>query len=139
MEYLQRSIEEEEALMDTPDKGVDSLAEQLVQLQEELKATKAQKVRDCLRHPENAEVIEETYDAMENELQTQITGVKNQLRMSSERENTVVQVERTAKTVLKVFDRILDAESISRADLSEYFAVIARCKPRQTAQPFRLN
>ena len=44
-------------------------------------------------------------------------GVKNQLRMSGDKRNTVIQANRTAKTVIEVFDRILNAESISQDDL----------------------
>ncbi len=117
MDYLQKSITEEEALLtETKDTSV-SLEDQLARLQKELKAVKAQKLRDCLRDPENTDIIEETYDALEHDLVCQIAGVKNQLRMSGDRRNTVIQANRTAKTVIEVFDRILNAESISQDDL----------------------
>ena len=37
--------------------------------------------------------------------------------MSGDKRNTVIQANRTAKTVIEVFDRILNAESISQDDL----------------------
>lgn len=117
MDYLQKSITEEEALLtETKDSAV-SLEDQLARLQKELKAVKAQKLRDCLRDPDNTDIIEETYDALEHDLVSQIAGVKNQLRMSGDKHNTVIQANRTAKTVIEVFDRILNAESISQDDL----------------------
>ena len=117
MDYLQKSITEEEALLtETKDTSV-SLEDQLTRLQKELKAVKAQKLRDCLRDPDNTDIIEETYDALEHDLVSQIAGVKNQLRMSGDKRNTVIQANRTAKTVIEVFDRILNAESISQDDL----------------------
>ena len=117
MDYLQKSITEEEALLtETKDTSV-SLEDQLARLQKELKAVKAQKLRDCLRDPDNTDIIEETYDALEHDLVSQIAGVKNQLRMSGDKRNTVIQANRTAKTVIEVFDRILNAESISQDDL----------------------
>lgn len=117
MDYLQKSITEEEALLtETKDTSV-SLEDQLARLQKELKAVKAQKLRDCLRDPDNTDIIEETYDALEHDLVSQIAGVKNQLRMSGDKRNTVIQANRTAKTVIEVFDRILKADSISQDDL----------------------
>lgn len=117
MDYLQKSITEEEALLsETKDTSV-SLEDQLARLQKELKAVKAQKLRDCLRDPDNTDIIEETYDALEHDLVSQIAGVKNQLRMSGDKRSTVIQANRTAKTVIEVFDRILNAESISQDDL----------------------
>ena len=127
MEYLQKSIESEESLLTENRKTAVSLEEQLMRLQNELKATKSQKVRDCLRHPENTDVIEETYDAIESELSSQITGVKNQLRMNADHHKTTAQVNRTAKTVLEVFDRILSDEPISRDDLQFVIERITVC------------
>lgn len=117
MEYLQKSIAGEESLL-SETKGVAvSLEDQLARLQKELKAVKGQKLRDCLRDPDNTDIIEETYDALEHDLISQITGVKNQLRMSGDKHNTVIQANRTAKTVIEVFDRILNADSIGQDDL----------------------
>ena len=83
--YLQKCIREEELRDDHTDteKAAATLEEQLRQLQAELKVTKAQKIRDALRHPEDAELLDETYDALGKDLANRITGVRNQMTLNS--------------------------------------------------------
>lgn len=117
IEYLQKSIQEEEEVLDDSADVIESLEDRLAGLQAELKATKSQKVRDRMRHPEDADVIDETYDAMEKDLTDQITGIKNQILMSTDKHNTVINANRIARTVIEVFDSILEGEKFSKDDL----------------------
>lgn len=117
IEYLQKSIQEEEEVLDDSADVIESLEDRLAGLQAELKATKSQKVRDRMRHPEDADVIDETYDTMEKDLTDQITGIKNQILMSTDKHNTVINANRTARTVIEVFDSILEGEKFSKDDL----------------------
>ena len=117
IEYLQKSIQEEEEVLDDSADVIESLEDRLAGLQAELKATKSQKVRDRMRHPEDADVIDETYDAMEKDLTDQITGIKNQILMSTDKHNTVINANRIARTVIEVFDSILEGEKFSKEDL----------------------
>ena len=89
----------------------------LAELQEELKATKRQRVRDIMKHPEQEQVLEETYDELESDLLRRISGLQNQIQMTVDKRNTVIRVNRAAKTALEVFDDILNKEKLDRNDL----------------------
>ena len=89
----------------------------LTDLQEELKATKRQRIRDIMKHPDREEVLEETYDELENDLLRRIKGIQNQIAMTVDKRNTIIQVNRTAKTALEVFDGILAKPKLDRNDL----------------------
>ena len=117
IKYLQESIREEESVLDESDDVIESLEDQLAGLQAELKATKAQKVRDRMRHPEDADIIDETYEAMEKDLTDRIAGIKNQILMSADKRSTVVTANRIARTVIEVFDSILEGNKFSKDDL----------------------
>ncbi|WP_297871132.1 stage V sporulation T C-terminal domain-containing protein [uncultured Oscillibacter sp.] len=89
----------------------------LADLQEELKATKRQRIRDIMKHPDREEVLEETYDELESDLLRRIEGIQNQIAMTVDKRNTIIQVNRTAKTALEVFDGILAKPKLDRNDL----------------------
>lgn len=44
-------------------------------------------------------------------------GVQNQLRMTTDKRNTILQIDRVAKTALEVFDDILQKDRLDRQDL----------------------
>ena len=94
-----------------------NLEDILADLQEELKATKRQRVRDLMKHPEREEILEETYDELEADLLSRIEGIQNQLRMATDKRNTILQVNRVAKTALEVFNDILNKKHLDRQDL----------------------
>lgn len=89
----------------------------LAELQEELKATKRQRIRDIIKHPDQEAILEETYDELESDLTHRIEGVQNQIQLTSDKRNTIIQVNRTAKTALEIFDDILNKEKLDRNDL----------------------
>ena len=117
--YLQDCIREEEQRSDNAqtEKAAASLDEQLRQLQTELKATKAQRVRDCMRHPEDTEVLEETYDALETDLVNRIAGIRNQLTLNGGKADAMRKAKRIARAADEVFDSILQKETLDRTDL----------------------
>lgn len=93
------------------------LEEVLADLQEELKATKRQRIRDIMKHPEQETTLEETYDELEIDLIRRMEGLQNQLQMTADKRNTIIRVNRAAKTALEVFDDILNKEKLERNDL----------------------
>lgn len=93
------------------------LEEVLADLQEELKATKRQRIRDIMKHPEQEATLEETYDELESDLIRRMEGLQNQLQMAVDKRNTIIRVNRAAKTALEVFDDILNKEKLERNDL----------------------
>lgn len=99
------------------EQSADHLAEVLDDLQEELRVTKRQRIRDIMKHPEQEALLEETYDQMEAELQKKIEGINHQIDLLSDKRNTIIQVNRVAKTALDVFRDILEKDNLERTDL----------------------
>lgn len=84
---------------------------------EELKATKRQRIRDILKHPEKEEILEQTYEEMEAELENKIAGLKNQIELTANKRNTIIQVNRIARTAMEIFDEILKKDRLDKIDL----------------------
>ena len=119
-EMLQRLNEdlarEQEDVAET-EQSADHLAEVLVDLQEELKVTKRQRIRDLMKHPEQEELLEQTYDELEADLQKRIEGISHQIEMLSDKRNTIIQVNRAARTAMEVFHDVLSKDTLDRNDL----------------------
>ena len=107
------------------EQSADHLAEVLDDLQEELRVTKRQRIRDIMKHPEQEALLEETYDEMEAELQKKIEGINHQIDLLSDKRNTIIQVNRVAKTALDVFRDILEKDKLERTDLELIIQKIA--------------
>ena len=117
LEQLNHDLAKEQEDVTETENCADRLAEILVDLQAELKATKRQRIRDIMKHPEQEAILEETYDEMEAELQKKIEGIRNQIEMLSDKRNTILRVNRAAKTAMDVFRDILQKEKLERNDL----------------------
>ena len=98
-------------------KLAENSAEMLKQLNEELKATKRQRIRDIMKHPENEASLNELYDEMEADLQKKIDGLNHQIGLLADKRNTIIRVNRTAKTAIDIFYDILDRDKLERSDL----------------------
>ena len=94
-----------------------NLEDVLLDAQEELKATKRQRVRDIMRHPENEAVLDETYDELEADLLRKIEGLQSQIEHVTDRRNTMIRTNRAAKTAMEVFDDIIGKEKLEKQDL----------------------
>ena len=99
------------------EESADHLAEVLDDLSEELKVTKRQRIRDIMKHPENEALLEALYDEMEAELQKKIDGLNHQIDLLSDKRNTIIQLNRTAKTAIDVFRDIQEKDKLERNDL----------------------
>ena len=119
-EMLQRLNEdlahEQEDVAGT-EQSADHLAQVLSELQEELKVTKRQRIRDLMKHPDQEEILEQTYDELEEDLQKRIEGIGHQIELLSDKRNTIIRVNRAAKTAMEVFGDILNKERLERRDL----------------------
>lgn len=94
------------------------LREALENLQEELKATKRQRVRDLMKHPEREALLEETYDEMETDLMNRIAGLQAQITLTEDKRNLIIRVNRKAKTAMEVFDDVLNKDRLDARDLN---------------------
>ncbi len=117
IEQLNRDLDQETADIAETEQSADHLAEILDDLIEEMKVTKRQRIREIMKKPEKEAEIEATYDELEAELQKKIDGINHQIDLISDKRNTVIRVNRAAKTALDVFHDILGKEHLDRNDL----------------------
>lgn len=117
LERLNADLQKQDNDLEETERSAANLEDTLVSLQEELKATKRQRLRDITKHPEREQMYEEIYDEMEDDLERRIAGIQNQIDLTIDKQNTIVRVNRAAKTAMEVFDDILNKEKLDRNDL----------------------
>ena len=103
IERLNQDLAVEPENVAETEQSADHLASVLDDLHEELKATKRQRIRDIMKHPDQEALLEETYDEMESDLQRRIEGLTHQIDLLADRRNTILRVNRVAKTAMDVF------------------------------------
>ena len=117
LERLNQDLEREQEDVVETEQSADHLASVLAELQEELKVTKRQRIRDLMKHPEQEALLEETYDELESDLQKKIEGISHQIELLADKRNTIIQVNRAARTAMEVFQDILKKDHLERNDL----------------------
>ena len=117
LERLNEDLAREQEDVAETEQSADRLAEVLSDLQEELKVTKRQRIRDLMKHPEQEDILEQTYDELEGDLQRRIEGIGHQIELLSDKRNTIIRVNRAARTAMEVFRDILNKERLERRDL----------------------
>ncbi len=114
---LNADLEREGSDIAETERAEENLDRVLAELHDELKATKRQRIRDIMKHPENEALLDETYDEMESELLRKIDGLTTQIQMQADKRNTIIRVNRAAKLALDVFADIASKEKLERTDL----------------------
>ena len=117
LDQLNADLEREAEDVAETERSAANLESVLADLQEELKITKRQRVRDIMKHPDQEDALEETYDELENDLLRRMEGLRYQIAMAENKRNTIIQVNRVAKTAMEVFDGILNKPRLDRNDL----------------------
>ena len=117
LEELNAELARQDSDVVETEQSADHLAQVMEELREELKATKRQRIRDMVKHPDQEELLAETYDELEADLQKKIEGLDHQIGMLSDKRNTIIQAGRAAKTAMEVFGDILSKETLERNDL----------------------
>lgn len=117
LEQLNEELKRENDQVAETEQSADNLAAVLADLTEELKVTKRQRIREIMKKPEQEASIEALYDEMEADLQKKIDGIHHQIDLLSDKRNTVIQVNRVAKTAIDVFRDILEKDKLERNDL----------------------
>lgn len=118
LERLNADLEKEQTDIAETKRAEENLEALLLDKQEELKATKRQRIRDMMKHPEQEELLEETYDELEAELTQRIAGIQHQIEFASDKRNTIIRINRVAKTAIDVFHDILEKPTLDRNDLN---------------------
>ena len=117
LERLNAELAREPEDVAETERSAANLEDVLLDAQEELKATKRQRVRDIMRHPENEAMLEETYDELEADLMRRIDGLQSQLERVTDKRNTIIRANRAAKTAMEVFDDIIRKPHLEKQDL----------------------
>ena len=118
LERLNADLEKEQTDIAETKRTEENLEALLLDKQEELKATKRQRIRDIMKHPEQEELLDETYDELEAELTQRIAGIQHQIEFASDKRNTIIRINRVAKTAIDVFHDILEKPALDRNDLT---------------------
>ncbi len=136
LERLNAELAREPEDVAETERSAANLEDVLLDAQEELKATKRQRVRDIMRHPENEAVLEATYDELEADLLRKIEGLQSQIEHVTDRRNTIIRTNRAAKTAMEVFDDIIGKEKLEKQDLE---LIIERIKVYEDHVEIRLK
>jgi hypothetical protein len=117
LRILEEMLNHEQRATDSGMLAADELRAQIDAEREELKLLTRQKIRDITRHKNNAQVMEETYDALIEEANNRIEGLTNQLAMVADTTNTIVKVNRVARSVIEIFDDIIKKDKLDKHTL----------------------
>lgn len=114
---LQKSIDREQKETSSSKDVVELLMQRMEDAKTELKFINRQHVKDLAKHPENEDMLEEIYQEQVDDLMKQIDGFRNQIEIATDKHNAIVKMNRTAKTVMDVFDTIINKEKLTKADV----------------------
>ncbi|MBE6847102.1 MAG: stage V sporulation protein T [Ruminococcus sp.] len=117
LEQLQASISKEKTETKSGQSIIETLEQQIENTRTEIKLLTRQQARDLMKYPQRAAILEEIYAEQIDDLTLRIEGLRNQLQMAADKHNTIIRVNRTAKTVLEVFDNILNKDSLTKSDI----------------------
>ena len=117
LEQLQKSINREQKETSSSKDVIKMLEQQIEDVKTEIKLLNRQHVKDLAKHPEREDILEELHQEQIDELTLRIEGLKNQIQLAAEKHNMIVSMNRTARTVIEVFDAILSKKELSKADI----------------------
>lgn len=124
---LESSIKSEATELQENESTISLLERHLSDAKEELKAIKKRKIKELAKldaqlasNPKVAnqiEIIEETYVDLEDELTLKISGLQNQINLTADKRNDIIRINRLARTVIDVFNDILEKPALDKMDL----------------------
>lgn len=117
LEQLQKSIDNEQKETSSSKNVVEVLLQKIEDIKTELKFLNRQHIKDIAKHPEREDMLEEIYQEQVNEMMLQIEGFRNQIQLATDKHNAIISMNRTAKTVMEVFDAIINKNTLTKADV----------------------
>ncbi|MEG1846720.1 MAG: recombinase zinc beta ribbon domain-containing protein, partial [Oscillospiraceae bacterium] len=117
IEKLSASIKDEKKAVKETETTLEMLDRQIDDARAEMKMLTRQKTKEIMRNPDKEEFYDEMYNEMMDELSDKIAGLKNQAELTRDRRNTVIRVNRVAKTAIQIFDDILNKDKLDKSDL----------------------
>ncbi len=117
LERLQQSIDKERTETSSSKTLIEVLEKQIEDTKNEIKLLTRQHVKDVAKYPEREDLLEDIYQEQLDELTLRIEGFRNQIQLATDKHNAIVSINRTAKTVMEVFDNILNKNSLTKIDV----------------------
>lgn len=127
LKKLESSIKNEATEIEENENTLSILERHLRDAKEELKAIKKRKIKEIARFEAKAEtdlsaasqveIIEETYAELEDETVLRIGGLQTQINLTAGKRNEIIRINRLARTVIDVFNDIIDKPKLDRVDL----------------------
>lgn len=117
LEQLQSSIDKEQKETSSSKTVIEVLLQRIEDIKTELKFLSRQHIKDIAKHPEREDMLEEVYHEQVDELMQQIEGFRNQIQIATDKHNTIITMNRTAKTVMEIFDTIINKKDLTKADV----------------------
>lgn len=114
---LQKSIDREQKETSSGKNVIEVLMQRMEDAKTEMKFLSRQHVKDIARHPEQEDMLEEVYQEQVTELMKQIEGFRSQIQLAADKHNALISVNRTAKTVMEIFDAIINKEKLAKVDV----------------------
>ena len=119
LDQLQEAIKQQPEREQEIGNAIDSLERQLADSKEQLKAMYKRKLIDTMgKSPDETAIIDEAYTDLEKDLTQRIAGLENQIDANIDSRNHLLQVNRAAKTVIEVFNDILEKPKLDKRDIS---------------------
>ena len=117
IDYLKASIKEQKRETAPAINLVSEIQDKIAEQEEILRNLIMDRTRDKVRNPKNADAIEEVYNELIDKANNKLEGLKNELKLVMDSTNTVIRVNRISKTVLEVFDDIINKPKLDKNDL----------------------
>ena len=117
LSQLQESIDREQKESSSGKNIIENLMQRIEDVKTELKFINRQHIKDIAKHPEREDMLEEVYQEQVDDLMKQIDGLRNQIQLATDKHNMIININRTAKTVMDVFDEILNKDKLSKTDV----------------------
>ena len=114
---LNEAIKDEKIHVKESTGTITMLQQRIDDSKSEMKMLARQKARELMRNPQNEDVLDEMYNEMIDELADRIEGLQNQIELTTNRRNTAVRINRTAKTAMDIFDDLLNKEKLDKSDI----------------------
>jgi hypothetical protein len=93
------------------------LEKEMNERRNELKALKMQHIRETMKKPGDADLIDELYEEMEAELANKLRGLQSQLDRANQTKVQSGRIKEIARDALQIFDEIIQKDKLTRKDL----------------------
>ena len=124
---LEQSLKNESTEVYENENTITLLEQHLKKAKDELKAIERRKVKEITKleiqlenNPgllKKIQLMEETYQELEDEVTLRISGLENQINLTTNKRNDIIRVNRLARTVIDIFNAILEKPKLDRTDI----------------------